>query len=110
MGFEYVLVDFGAPAGAGRYHEVAVLDDGRMGQELWFPWHLIHVILRYPQVRDDGGKMRADDGRERAAEIVRCDVYLIGVAHRRHADRLRNTVILRIHDGDVGAVGVEIGS
>ena len=53
--------------------------------------------------------MRTDDRRQWAAEIVRCHIDLVGVAHRGHADRFWHAVILRVDDRDVGAMRFEIG-
>jgi hypothetical protein len=47
---QHVLVDLGAPAGAGGKHELAVLDRIGPSQEPPLPWHLIDIELHEAQL------------------------------------------------------------
>src|SRR5260221_9478417 len=107
MGAQSRLVDIGAPARPGRQHQLAVLDDRRDGDEVVLPRHVVDVDLHDAEIRHRGAEMCAHQGREMAVEIMRRDIDLVSVGHRRDLDRLGETVPRHVDDGDVDRAGLE---
>src|SRR6185503_14314753 len=54
MGAHRLFVDVGAPAGPRRDHELAFLDDRRMGDEIVLPRHVVDLIFHDPAIGDGG--------------------------------------------------------
>src|SRR5579863_2781602 len=77
MGAHRFFVNVGAPARPRWHDHLALLDDRRMGQEVTLPRHIVDLEFHDPVVRNRGAKMRAHQGREVAAEIMRRDIDLV---------------------------------
>src|SRR5262245_43058679 len=52
------LVHVGTPAGTRRQDQVAVLDLGRVGDELVVPGHDVRIDLHDPEIRDHRAEVR----------------------------------------------------
>ena len=108
VGARDVFVDVRAPTGPRRQDEFAVLDAIGIGQQLRPPRHLVHVDLHHAQVRHDRAEMSADDRGKRPAGIVRRDVHLVGVGHRRHPQRFGHAIPLHVDDRHIDGLLIEV--
>ena len=63
-----------------------------------FQQHVVDVDLHDLEVRHRGAEMRADQAAEMAVEIVRRDVDLVGVGHRRDLQRFEDAVPGHVDD------------
>src|SRR5262249_40589914 len=102
------LVRLGAPSRSVGKHEIAILDVGRMSEQLMIPGEAINVYLHDAQIGNGGAEVRVHHGAEMAIEIMRRDIDLESFRRGRNLHGLPHAVPRSVDDCDIDRLLAEI--